>query len=471
MFLSLFWRECKQLLKSITFYLYLIILVLFYFSQLSTFNPLVKPQPGMKSYGADYATDKKDIMEGTLGRLAYCAMNNSYPAYPMGFYKNVKLDEDEAKRVEEILEQDTGMDKNELSQFMQKYFDGEANMAPAPEAPPEDYESGNDTPEDNGLEGNVPENYDPENYDMENYDPDNNTPENYNDEAYRASEDFQKHMQYWPDIPAVEGLSYEEFEKHMKEIDGLIGGGSDFAPSRLYMNAEKEMTFEELEKEYEDTLYKDKISNAYAREFCDYLGIMLAILPVFLSATRALRDKRAKAAEVIYARKVSSTTIILTRYLATLLFTLIPVLILGAMVTTQCIYYGEGLGVEVDAFAFLKHIVGWLMPSAMTALSVGFFFTELTDSPTAVLVQGIWWMASNFMAFGKGTLEGSFGLNLIPRWNTCGKYEKFAEQLPDLITNRIIYAAIAILMLVGTIVVYELKRKGKWEVPWKRASK
>ena len=91
MFLSLFWKECRQLLRSITFYLYLVILVLFYFSQLSTFTPLVKPQPGMKSYGADYAVDKKDIMDGTLGKLAYCFYTNSYTAYPMGFYKSVKL--------------------------------------------------------------------------------------------------------------------------------------------------------------------------------------------------------------------------------------------------------------------------------------------------------------------------------------------------------------------------------------------
>lgn len=448
MFLSLFWKECRQLLRSITFYLYLVILVLFYFSQLSTFTPLVKPQPGMKSYGADYAVDKKDIMDGTLGKLAYCFYTNSYTAYPMGFYKSVKLDEDEAARVAEIIEKDTGMDKNEITQFMQKYFNEEADVNEGPEV--------------------FTENYGPDNYDMESYDP-----ENFDDESYEAqpSDDFERRMQFWPDIPAVEGLTYDEFEKQMKEIDGLIGGGSDFAPSRLYMNAEKELTFEDLQKEYEDTLYKDKISNAYAREFCDYLGIMLAILPVFLSATRALRDRRAKAAEVIYARKVSSAAVILSRYLATLLFALLPVIVLGAMVTVQCIYYGRGLGVDVDAFAFLKHIFGWLMPTAMTALSVGFFFTELTDSPIAVLVQGIWWMASNFMAFGKGTLEGSFGLNLIPRWNTCGKYEKFTEQLPGLITNRIFYAAIALLMLAGTIIVYELKRKGKWEVPWKRASK
>ncbi|MCR1842498.1 ABC transporter permease [Murimonas intestini] len=448
MFLSLFWKECRQLLRSITFYLYLVILVLFYFSQLSTFTPLVKPQPGMKSYGADYAVDKKDIMDGTLGKLAYCFYTNSYTAYPMGFYKSVKLDEDEAARVAEIIEKDTGMDKNEITQFMQKYFNAEADVNEGPEV--------------------FTENYGPDNYDMESYDP-----ENFDDESYEAqpSDDFERRMQFWPDIPAVEGLTYDEFEKQMKEIDGLIGGGSDFAPSRLYMNAEKELTFEDLQKEYEDTLYKDKISNAYAREFCDYLGLMLAILPVFLSATRALRDRRAKAAEVIYARKVSSAAVILSRYLATLLFALLPVIVLGAMVTVQCIYYGRGLGVDVDAFAFLKHIFGWLMPTAMTALSVGFFFTELTDSPIAVLVQGIWWMASNFMAFGKGTLEGSFGLNLIPRWNTCGKYEKFTEQLPDLITNRIFYAAIALLLLAGTIIVYELKRKGKWEVPWKRASK
>ena len=71
MFLSLFLKECRQILKSITFYLYLIILVFFYFSQLSDFTPITKPVEGLKGYGADYATDKQDIIEGTLGKLCY----------------------------------------------------------------------------------------------------------------------------------------------------------------------------------------------------------------------------------------------------------------------------------------------------------------------------------------------------------------------------------------------------------------
>lgn len=428
MFLSLFLKECRQILKSITFYLYLIILVFFYFSQLSDFTPITKPVEGLKSYGADYATDKQDIIEGTLGKLCYDFIYNSFTAYPMGFYKNVKLSESELAQVARILEEDTGMNSQELHNFMEKAY----------EEPSGDF-----------LENPLEE-------------PSGNPSE----EAEEM--DYTHHMQYWPDIKPVEGLTYEKFEEQMKEIDKIIGGGSDYVPARLYKNAERELTYEDVLKEYEDTLYKDKISNAYARLFCDYLGIMLAILPVFLAVTRAMRDRRAKADQVIYARKVSSLTVILSRYLATLVFALIPVCVLGGMVTMQCIYYGKSLNVGIDTLAFVKYILGWLMPTVMTAISIGFFFTELTDTPIAVLIQGVWWMISNFIAFGNGTLVGNFGMNLIPRWNTLGKYEKFSGQFSVLVINRIFYGVLALVLLAGTTAIYELKRKGKWNFTWKR---
>ena len=65
----------------------------------------------------------------------------------------------------------------------------------------------------------------------------------------------------------------------------------------------------ELKEEYDNLVEKDGYTGGYLRLFCDYMGIIVAILPVFVVATRSLRDKRAKMKDLVYTRKVSSATL------------------------------------------------------------------------------------------------------------------------------------------------------------------
>ena len=107
MFLSLLGKECKQIFKSLIFYLYLIILAVFVTSQMEEFSIITKPQPGQESYGMKESSDPKEIMEATTGKLIRDWYNNSYAAYPIGFYKSVSLDKEDYNRVAEILEEVT----------------------------------------------------------------------------------------------------------------------------------------------------------------------------------------------------------------------------------------------------------------------------------------------------------------------------------------------------------------------------
>ncbi len=82
----------------------------------------------------------------------------------------------------------------------------------------------------------------------------------------------------------------------------------------------------------------------------------------------------------------------------------------------------------------------------------------MTGGPLAVLVQGLWWWVSTMT--GSMSLVGGFGLELSPRWNTCGKTEVFFEQLSGLVVNRAFYLGLSAVLLAGTILVYKLKRRG-----------
>lgn len=404
MFFGLFLKECKQIFKSTTYYLFVIIMVIFYFTQTGGFTDIAKPLPNQESYGTRDSENENEIMESTLGKLLEDWYQNTYIAYPTGFYKKISLNESKAAKVGKILEEATGKSQTELKNIAEK-----------------------------------------ENPDL---DPSSPVPT----QGIRIVQ---------PD----KNLTYAHFVELMDAVDTLIGGGktSSFAENGLGASVQVPVTYEEALKEYEDILKIDLITNAQARLFSDYLGIMLAILPVFISVTRGLRDKRAGAAGVIYSKRASSIAIISSRYLSTIVMSILPLLILAVSPTLEGVYYGNSIGAEVDTMAYFTHILGWLMPSMLVAISVGFFLTELTDSALGILIQGIWWYVSLNMGLQTG-LEGGFGLNLIPRWNTVGGTADFAAQLPQLAINRLFYIALSILLMVGTIFIYYLKRKGTWKL-------
>jgi len=64
MFGTLLIKECKQILKSMVYYIYVVVFVLFLSSQLGgdiTEN-LQRPQPGQESYGMTNSQKESDIM-------------------------------------------------------------------------------------------------------------------------------------------------------------------------------------------------------------------------------------------------------------------------------------------------------------------------------------------------------------------------------------------------------------------------
>lgn len=141
---------------------------------------------------------------------------------------------------------------------------------------------------------------------------------------------------------------------------------------------------------------------------------------------------------------------------------MVPVIILSISPMMEGIYYARTLGVPTDVFSYMKYIVGWLLPTAMAVVSIGFFFTELTDSALGILIQGIWWFIDINSAVRSG-LVGAFGFHLAPRWNTVGESAKFISEFQSLLTNRIFYSVLAVVLLILTIFIYEWKRKGVWK--------
>jgi hypothetical protein len=136
-----------------------------------------------------------------------------------------------------------------------------------------------------------------------------------------------------------------------------------------------------------------------------------------------------------------------------------PLILISITPTLQSIYSADSNGISADYFAFIRVIFGWLMPTVLVTVSMGFLLTELTNGPIAILVQGLWWFAS--ISIGAFNLVGNVGMNLIPRFNSFGNYYIYSRIFNELVINRVFYSVVGILLIVLTIFIYDKKRKGK----------
>lgn len=397
MFFKLFMKECSQTAKSLTYWLLVIIMVLFFASQMGQMDMEKAPEKGLEDYGVKPSKDNNIIMSHTLGMLASEYVEGNYATYPIGFIKTVTLSKEEEQRVGEILKETTGLDKEEIEKKMDDFY---------------------------GTGGFIQSN---------------------------------------PTLQPAESLSYERFEEVMQEVDDMLGGGSSYALDSIGDNGSEPKTYEDAVKEYEELVQKDGYTGGYARLFSDYMVIILGILPVFLAVTRELRDRRANMQELIYVRRSSSMTIIASRYLSMVVMILIPVFALSIQPLASCVTYAKTAGISVDYLAFAKYIAGWLLPTVMVVTALGILLTELTDTALAVLVQGAWWFVSIFM--GAKTMDGGrYGWNLIPRHNTILNYSGYQEGFSQLLTNRILYASLAVIAVSVTAWIYSQKRKGRMNI-------
>lgn len=403
MFAQLVVKECRQTAKSMIYWLIVIILAVFFNSQLGNMPIAVKPEPGQENYGRTYSSDPQDRMTATLGILIREYESGQYITYPIGFYKTVKPGEKKQERIAEMIAEMTGLTTKEE---MEKALTA-------------DLESAQNDESNIMIAGGAP-------------------------------------------IVPLKTLSYDRFLKLMEELDNMLGGGSSYSKSNIKTNAMTTMTYEQALEEYEQLAVKEHLTGGYARLFSDYMGIMLGILPVFLAVTRGLRDRRSQMRELIASRRASSAAIIISRYLSMLIMLILPVLLLSIIPLAGCIQ-SAGPGIELDYLAFVKYTFGWLMPTIMVTTAVGMVLTEFTDTALGVLVMAVWWFLSVFGSIDS-LHGGTYGWDLIPRHNTEFNYIGFQDGFTQLAANRALYAVISVVLVAVTVWIYSFKRKGRLDI-------
>lgn len=401
----LFCKECKKVIFSLTFVLYVVTVVAMYVTQFNNDRvPVEAPRPESGDYGTTLRESPELIMPAAVESLLGDYLSGSYPAYPIMFYKDVKLKENKRLEMRAILEELTGLSGEEIDSF-------------------------NDFRE----EGFFSEGLDENGYPILN---------------------FQEMV--LPEYTLPESLTYERFSELMDRADKLIGGGSSYSVKTLASYfGRAPMTYEEALEEYQALVQPQELGSAYLRLHCDYMGIVLAVMPVFVAAALWQQDKRARMQALIYTRKSPALRIVGTRYMALVCCMAVPVLLtllytifmVNGMYPQMHIAWGGGLGMALL----------WLFADILAVSAVGALLTELLSPILAIFLQCVWW----FLSLNATALTGNvkkFGLQI--RHNSLKKIVLWQSQWDNFVCNRLLLIALAALCLALTIWLYERKRKG-----------
>lgn len=443
----MFFKEMKKTVCSVVYLLFLVLMIYNWYenfygvtekeirkayeSDSSVYSTvtggaiLAEPDPGTGNYGTKSEENPEKIMCGGTDKLIIEYLNNSYATYPVSYYKEVILDEEEQEKILEIIREITGLNEEQISNLPNDYF-------PRVNGNIIHMESGAETETDIAADiGDA--------------------------DVAAEAKDYTKHF--------ISQVTYDRFKELMAEASDIIGPGSNYTRDNLLLYyGQVEMDYEEAVDEYHTTIYDDKVTIAFARLFCDYLTRTLGLYPVFLAVAMWMRDRRCRMQELINVKAIGTARLIIVRYLALLAAVLIPVFLLSLESLVPLVEFSVETGIEIDLFAFEKYILWWLLPTSMIVLALGMFLTILTRTPVAVIVQLVWW----FMDSSFTELSGDTGLfTLMIRHNLLNGSELIRQNLGIIWMNRGIMAGVSVLLVLLSIVIYDMKRGGKLEQKYK----
>lgn len=256
-------------------------------------------------------------------------------------------------------------------------------------------------------------------------------------------------MDYYDEFPVA--ASYDAFERRLDALNGALG--KVFFSLDTLVSGSTERTYEDALDEYEELVYEDHVTRAYARYACDYMGIALGFFPALLAAFALGRDKRSGASSLIGSRPITGTCYVAIKYLGYVLPVCILVLLSALPPTAGAVVLRLG-GNNADVFAYLSHAVLWLLPTVLCTCAFAFLISEAAGSGIVALPVLIgWWLIS----VARPGLVGPYPLFVsLIRFNSMRTMPN--DWTAQILANRIFVMALSFAMVALTGVLYEHKR-------------
>lgn len=247
-------------------------------------------------------------------------------------------------------------------------------------------------------------------------------------------------------------ISYNEFKNIMERVDKALGGNTAYN-EEYYRSCFARKDFYELEKkEYESILKEDKLTNAYARLFADYIGIALGFFMVFVTGFTFVRDKRYGLDELIYTREIPSFKYVGGKYLADVLTAFIIVMIVAGHATWLFHGFSKATGDPISYTAFFKYTILWILPTIMIVASLSYVLQIIFDNGIVpIIIQFFYWMYS--LDINNNQIS-----KYIIRFNKIVPYSEFQPLEHTIFVNRIFYTLLSIVLLFVAMKLWDIKR-------------
>lgn len=249
-------------------------------------------------------------------------------------------------------------------------------------------------------------------------------------------------------------VTYEHYLEIINEVDKKLGENTYFGDKYRDTKLRAKMSYEEALEDFNEVLDKDKLTNAYGRIFADYMGITAGLFPIFLGAFLLTRDKRSRMQELIYSRRISSYKYVIAKYIALNIMIMFVYLIMASHATYIFARIASANDYNIAYFAFYKYTILWIMPTVMFTTAIGFVLSILFGNGiVAIPIQFGLWMISLM------PLKGDYRLfKSVIRFNSVGNYELYMAWKSSILTNRIFFIAISIILVLMASWIFSYKR-------------
>lgn len=247
-------------------------------------------------------------------------------------------------------------------------------------------------------------------------------------------------------------IDYGEFQILRERVNKALGGNTAYSEEYFTSCFASKESYEVEIKEYETILKEDRVTNAYARLFADYIGIALGFFMVFVTGFTFVRDKRYGSNELIYTREISSLKYVGGKYLADVLTAFIIVLVVAGHATWLFHGFSKITGDSISYIAFFKYTILWILPTIMFVASLSYVLQLIFDNGIVpIIIQFLFWMYSIDIHNNQIT-------KYIIRFNEIAPYSQFQPLEHTIFVNRIFYTLLSIVLLFVAVKLWDRKR-------------
>ena len=251
-------------------------------------------------------------------------------------------------------------------------------------------------------------------------------------------------------LEKLENVTKTQIYNICKSLDEELGGNSVYNEKYLSINRNK--TYEEA-KEYFEQIKQapDLLTNAYARDIADYMGVICGILTGCVTSFLMLRDEKYKMKSIILLSGYSTSKYIWSKVLAIWFLLIIPYLFFAVIVTIRYKEIALIYQYTIDFFAFFRYVILWIAPTLLYIIALTFFLSIVLKNYLLPIVISF---IHTFISVSP--IKGNYAWyrNII-RMNGVFPNEDYLIWKSSIESNRFFYILLSIFLIIGTILCFQ----------------